>query len=319
MRRPSIVVLFTSYRCNARCVMCTAWRKQQNSPGLSPESIAGIFSDRLLSASVEVINITGGEPTLRNDLVEIVKNIAKTCRGLKRIDISTNGINTEEIVDKIEQILACLLPTGIALSVSVSVDGVGRLHDKIRATPGAFDKADKTIEELRELLQLYPYFSLGANATISRLNCLELGKINDYGSHKGIGISYTLAAISEIGVESLPQKDEFAFSAEEKEGVARFIRSLMGKKQINTAYANFILHWLQTGERMGGCAFREGEAVLCEPDGTIYRCGNYSIFKMGNLIERPFEKLKIREAVFLRGYSSKCKSCNSNCYMPSDY
>lgn len=315
MKYPSIIVLFTSYRCNARCIMCSAWRKQRNQRELSPGDIERIFSDKILSKTIRIINVTGGEPTLRDDLIDIVKILTERCANLERIDVSTNGINTIEVIDRIEQILAYLLKTEIRLTVSISVDGIGSLHDTIRGTFDAFKGADNSIEELKELMLLYSPFSVGMNATINKLNFGNLNDILDYSIKKGLGINFTLSAISEIGVESLPLKDSFRLNSEEKKIVSLFIENLLKTKQINNLYGSFLLCWLKTGLRKERCAFREGKSVLCEPDGSVYRCGNFKDFKIGNLLEKSFKRITNSKTHFLKEYNTKCKTCNSNCYM----
>ena len=315
MNVPKIVVLFTSYRCNARCVMCYAWHKQDAYQELSVQDIKRIFSDKLLSASVEIVNLTGGEPTLRHELVDIIDTLVTTCVHLKRIDISTNGINTEQVVDKVEQALALLLPHKVNLSVCVSVDGVGEVHDSVRGTQGAFVRIDRTIDELKDLLRLYPTFGLGLNLTISKKNYLHLRKAFEYSVHKSLGMSFTLAALSEIGVESIQVRDNFELPVESKEGVVAFIEFLLVENKIHADYARFLLQWLKVGKRQGPCAFRKGESLLCEPNGSMYLCGNFREFLLGNVLKEDFNALFRQRKDFSHDYAKRCAQCNSNCYI----
>lgn len=318
MNIPKIVVLFTSYRCNARCVMCYAWQKQKLYPELSVEDIRRIFSDKLLSTSVEIVNLTGGEPTLRPELVDTIDTLAATCVHLKRIDISTNGINTEQVVDKVEQVLALLLPRKINLSVCVSVDGVSEVHDRVRGTPGAFLRIDRTIDELKDLLRLYPTFGLGLNLTINKNNYLHLKEAFEYSLYKALGMNFTLAALSEIGVESIPVQDNFELTAESKKEVVKFIEFLLLKNNIDLNYARFLLEWLSSGKRQGPCAFRKGESLLCEPNGLMYLCGNFHEFLLGNVLKEEFRALFLKRKNFSADYAKRCAQCNSNCYIDHD-
>lgn len=297
--------------------MCSAWQKQERYAELSPADIERIFSDKILSRSVRVVNITGGEPTLRDDLVQIIKTLARCCKNLERIDISTNGINTVQAVDKIEQILAFCAGTEIKVSSCVSVDGAGDIHDSIRNVPGAFERIDKTIDEFKELLWLYPDFSAGMNATISSHNYNNLEEILSYSREKMLGMNFTLAALSEIGVESIPRKDDFLLKNQQKETVIGFIKKLQETRSINNNYGDFMIHWLKTGRRISRCAFREGHSLLCEPDGSVYSCGNFRGFRMGNLLRDPFSSLIRRRGKFDALYENRCGHCNSNCYIDS--
>ena len=317
MYSPSIVVLFTSYRCNARCIMCGAWRKQHKYSELSTADIKKIFSDKVLSKSIKVINITGGEPTLRKDLIEVIKALVSSCSNLERIDISTNGIRSEEVIDVIEQALAFLLPYKVKLSVSVSLDGVGRTHDEVRGTLGAFEGVEKSIPELKELMRLYPWFSVGLNFTINRNNYHDLDNVFKYSLSHGLGVNFTLAADSEIGVESLFVTKEFSLDDKQKKSVSEFINRLKDSGHLHAQYADFILHWLACGVRRGPCAFQKGMSILCEPDGNAYACGNFKDFHIGNILEKPFSENITPEIKFQASYRKMCIHCNSNCYIES--
>ena len=58
-----------TYRCNARCVMCNIWRLPKKKE-LSLQQMEQLLSDKLFS-NIEAVNITGGEPTLREDHIQI--------------------------------------------------------------------------------------------------------------------------------------------------------------------------------------------------------------------------------------------------------
>lgn len=295
--------------------MCSAWRKQVNHKELTVQEIDYIFSDNILSNSVRIINLTGGEPTLRDELDEIVKVLQFRCKNLTKIDISTNGIETARVIDIVEKVLAVLLPTNTKLAVSVSIDGIDQIHNRVRGIPEAFQKIDMTINELKELMLLYPAFSVGLNTTINKINCEGLEPIIKYAAEKLLGVQFTLGALSEIGVESMPVKDAFTLDEPQKQIVADFVNKLLNERQIHPHYARFLLAWIRTGVRKGKCAFREGLSLLCEPDGAVYQCGNYKDFKLGNILEKPYSQL-IRTRFSQRQikYKSKCVSCNSNCY-----
>jgi len=315
MIRPKIVVLFTSYRCNARCVMCYAWKKQVRYKELTPQDVKQIFSDKILRETIEIINLTGGEPTLRNELTEIIEVLASTCIRLKRIDISTNGINTDEVIDQVERALAVLVHTGVALTVSVSVDGVGDIHDGVRGIRGAFKNIDKTLNELKEMLVLYPTFSVGMNFTVNKNNYMHLYDAYAYSRQKELGMSFTLSALSEIGVESLQVRQGFELPVESKEKILEFIGFLSKENRLNTRYERFLSHWLKTGKRKGPCSFKKEQSLLCEPDGAMYLCGNFKEFFIGNVLQRDFSELSRERRDFSRDYAKRCSQCNSNCYI----
>ncbi len=295
--------------------MCYIWAKQDWFKEFSLTEIQNLFNEQLIRNNLEIINITGGEPTLHPGLIEIIKIILKNCIHLKRIDISTNGVNTLQIIDQIEQILTILLPTDVKLTVSISLDGVGGVHEQVRGVPGIFDKIEQTIDGLKELILLYPFFSIGFNMTISKLNYFAIKEIREYAKQKDIGINFTLAAISEIGVESFHLRREFELDQKEKEIVISSLEELSQSQELNSSYIKFLLTWLKTNKRSGNCAFRNGKAFLLEPNGETYVCGNFRDGWVGNVTKEPFGKIYSRIPFTLKHLSHRCLTCASNCYM----
>lgn len=97
-----------------------------------------------LPSSLRTVNITGGEPFLRKDLVEVVRNIhssAPSCR----LVFSTNGMLTDTIVETIEAVRTFHNRIG----VGVSIDGPEEVHDAIRGVSGSFKNAVRTVRALR--------------------------------------------------------------------------------------------------------------------------------------------------------------------------
>ena len=82
--QPIDAVVAVTYRCNSRCIMCNIWQIK-NFPEINYEEYLK------LPSSLRDINISGGEPFLREDLVDIVRVIKRACPKAK-ITISTNGL-----------------------------------------------------------------------------------------------------------------------------------------------------------------------------------------------------------------------------------
>jgi MoaA/NifB/PqqE/SkfB family radical SAM enzyme len=295
--------------------MCYIWKKQGVSPQLSTGDMDRIFSNAFFNKNTEIINLTGGEPTLRPDLLDIVDILVKRCRNLKRIDMPTNGINTSLVMDKIEAILTRLLPTDVKLAVTVSLDGVDGVHDAVRGVPGIFKNVESTIKEIKEISVFWPGLYFGVNATIGRLNFDKLGEIKEYGRRNQVGVNFTLGAISEIGVESVEMKDNFLLTASERAYVADFFEENIKDKTINEKYGSLAIELLRKGRRQPLCAFRAGKAILIEPDGNVYLCGNYKEFFIGNALKEKTEVIAKNAAGIKGSKWNKCFSCESNCYI----
>jgi MoaA/NifB/PqqE/SkfB family radical SAM enzyme len=136
--RPGYCTYLVTYRCNARCRMCDSWRLK---PGdeLSPAAAAAIFADL---GPLDVVRLTGGEPFLRADLLELATRIHAASRpGI--LHITTNG----SFPDRVDA-FARGFPAPRRLSFMVSIDGLGPRHDDNRGADVLFDTALETVERL---------------------------------------------------------------------------------------------------------------------------------------------------------------------------
>ena len=88
------LAVMLTYRCNSRCAMCHLWQH----PTLPEEEITPALLAKL-PKGFSTITLSGGEPTLRDDLEEIVDVLHPKTR---RLDIYTNGLQAE-ILDKMAQ------------------------------------------------------------------------------------------------------------------------------------------------------------------------------------------------------------------------
>ena len=136
--KPREAVIAVTDRCNARCQMCNIWRVDRVDE-MEPRHYAK------LSSSLKTINITGGEPFIRKDLVEVVRHIHSSAPA-SRIVFSTNGFLTETILAVVAEVKTFLPGVG----VGVSIDGPEETHDAIRGVKGAFRQATSTIAGLKK-------------------------------------------------------------------------------------------------------------------------------------------------------------------------
>jgi MoaA/NifB/PqqE/SkfB family radical SAM enzyme len=102
-------------------------------------------------------SITGGEPFLRNDILEIMKYIE--FEGLRYSFITNGSLITKKIADKIVE----LNPAGIMFSI----DGPEDIHDEIRGVNGTFKKAIRALTMIRSLKKNIP---ITINCVISAIN-----------------------------------------------------------------------------------------------------------------------------------------------------
>lgn len=125
--------------CNLNCVHCGSpletWVRQKE---LTTDEVVMAFyqvAEDFDLSRFRHINITGGEPFVRKDLLTILQEISKIpqCRN---IAIQTNGIYIAENPDVLKQ----LKEYGVT-GMGVSIDGLRETHDKFRRRQGSWDKS----------------------------------------------------------------------------------------------------------------------------------------------------------------------------------
>ena len=130
-----------TYRCNARCAMCNYWKIPSDPRDeLGTEEVkAGLA--RVAEYGCRLVNFTGGEPTLRRDLEEIVGHASSL--GMWVSTVTNGSLLTRERV-------TALKDAGLD-SLLVSLDSIDpALHDDQRGLTGAHEKALRCLEWLAE-------------------------------------------------------------------------------------------------------------------------------------------------------------------------
>src|SRR6266487_2097043 len=157
-KRLGTVILFVTSRCNAFCKTCF-YHEELNHPGdMTFEQIKKISTTM---PKITDLWLSGGEPTLRRDVTEIIETFVRN-NGVNRVIIPTNGLIKSRVHDIVE--LALARNPGIDLYLNIALDGYGETHDRIRGVPGNWGKALDCIQSLYPLKEKYrDRFRLNAN------------------------------------------------------------------------------------------------------------------------------------------------------------
>ena len=172
--KPYKMTFAITYRCQSRCLTCNIWQRKPVNE-LTTDEIREFAKKNNYFRWLE---ITGGEPFLNSDIVEIVKAFVQNSDGLFILTMPTNSLcNQEMLVGKLKQILDLGIPK---VSITLSLDGNRELHDKIRGIPGNFDRVMSMARRLKELQKEYKNLFFVFGYTMSRLNQGHLEEtIND--------------------------------------------------------------------------------------------------------------------------------------------
>jgi MoaA/NifB/PqqE/SkfB family radical SAM enzyme len=170
---PVNITVSGSYRCNSRCKTCNVWLLPNDDMTL--EEWDRTFES--LGRAPYWFTFSGGEPTLRKDLPDMVASAYRHCRpGI--INIPTNGIQHKIIPASVERVLE-MAPKSEVI-INLSLDGVGLKHDEIRGVRNNWDRAMATYAALKELQRQNDHLTLGVHTVISNYNVDSFPDLCEY-------------------------------------------------------------------------------------------------------------------------------------------
>jgi len=159
-----VVVWNVTKACNLKCVHCYA-KASESSHEKELTTREGLtMLDDLAGFGVPVVLFSGGEPLVREDLVELASYAVH--KGMRAV-ISTNGTLITQ--DKARE----LKDVGLSY-VGVSLDGLEEVNDRFRGKKGAFRAAMQGIRNCQEV-----GLKVGLRFTLNRMNVQEVPRIFD--------------------------------------------------------------------------------------------------------------------------------------------
>lgn len=245
-KRLGTVILFVTSRCNAYCQTCF-YHAELNHPG--DMTFAQIEKVSQTMPPITDLWLSGGEPTLRKDVSEIVDLFVRN-NGVKRLIIPTNGLIKSRTFDIVERALS--RNPEIDLYLNVALDGYGKTHDQIRGVPGNWEKTLDCIEFLYPLKEKFQdRFRLNVNTVVCAANYLEIEKLAEFlwtnyrldGQYFNIVRGETLVgdSIKQVPVEVLPEMYSYVSRLTKRYGDRMFAADDAGKRFVkNAAYVGAI-------------------------------------------------------------------------------
>ena len=296
---PTEAVLAVTYRCNCRCTMCNIW---QNAP---EEEMEPVHYEKL-PTSLRTINITGGEPFLRKDLVDVLHAVHKRAQSA-RIVFSTNGLKTDTIVSVMSEVHRFHHRVG----VGISIDGLAETHDKTRGVEGTFRKAIATIEELRRA----GVTDLRVGMTFTRDNISEAKDVFDLSKRLGVQFTATFAHNSEIYFQKTdnPAPEESKFCPDSLNAVIRAeLRSRSPKDWLRAYHMRGIMDSDLRREFISHCE-AGSTFFFMSPSGNVFPCSVMNLL-VGNL-----QTVEAWDDLFKDGMGDRVakavRGCRSDCWM----
>jgi MoaA/NifB/PqqE/SkfB family radical SAM enzyme len=284
-------------RCVARCVMCNIWRMRPDSPELAAADWLSLLEDPVFSELKE-LDITGGEPFLRSDMVNLLLGVGRLkATRLKRlcsVAITTNGLLTEKVLKDVGQVIAPLEEAGVALVFACGCDAVNATHDRIRNFAGAWERLNATLEGLLALRRKHPSLILGIKTTVTRFNIDELDAICRYADDRGLFTIVSPFIITANRYNNVDRQTDLGFSPQDLQKLRDFYHT--PRFQWNY-YRNELLRFLESGRMAKPCS-AGFNYLFVRSTGELYACPIIDNL-LGNVKHTPIKDI-LRSAAAAR-------------------
>ena len=285
--------VIVTYRCNARCTMCNRYKCPSK-----PEEELSIETIKKLP-KMYFTNITGGEPFIREDLPDIVRELYKKS---DRIVISTNGFFTDRIIKLCEE-----FPN---VGIRISIEGLEETNNKIRGLKDGFNKGYSTLKKLVEM----KHPDVGFGMTVQDANAKDL--VDLYKLSDELNMEFATASLhnSFYFVEAKNIIHDRPMVAKEFEKLINELLNSNSPKKWFRAYFNHgLINYIYGQKRLLPCdmAF---DTFFIDPYGDVMPCnGTKDKEVMGNLNEQSWDELwNSKQAEKVR---NKVRHCDRQCWM----
>ena len=309
--RPEALSIEVTTRCIARCVMCNIWQLPHDRVELDARQWLELLSSPVLS-DLKELDITGGEPFLRGDLVELLLGVGRlketVLPQLRSIAITTNGILTDRILHDVGEVVGPLEKAGIALVFACGMDAVGAVHDRIRKVPGGWERLHATIQGLNRLRERHPSLIPGIKTTVTRYNIDELDAVCRYADEQRLFTIISPYIVTANRYDNVALDDQLALSASDMTKLKTFYRS----DRFRWSYfRDELLRYLETGRMDKPCSAGFNYFFI-RSSGETFSCPLIKA-PLGNILTTPLQELSgsVAASRFRRsvGAFPECSAC----------
>lgn len=314
--RPRSVTLTLTTRCNLRCIMCSHWRLRPHVT--MPLEDAKRYIDQIAEWGVPLIDLSGGEPFMHQQIYEIIDYASK--KGLD-INITTNAMLLTR--KAIERIMGSRV-TRLQISLDAPDE---ETHDRIRGRKGSFRKVMAAVRMLNKarLSRARKGRSLGLNLTtvIQHDNFTKLVDMYHFAMEHGFdSITYQPVNDDNLNIRRVNLRNPYRVPLNKMEEFDREIDALIALRRQGAPIGNTV-QYLETIKNYFRNEIRD--PVKCyagyvmgvvSPDGKLWSCvGNFADLKETDIVSAWHSKAAAKKRRLIR----RCRTpCLYPCYLESD-
>ncbi len=301
---PVLSELAVTGKCNLRCSFCYAGINNgcsTHTQDLSTKDLKLIIKKIRLQAKVPSISFTGGEPTLRYDLPELIEYA-------KSLDMRVNLISNGFLIDK--SLANDFKKAGLS-SAQISLEGSTKItHEKITGIPGSFENALNAVKILNAC-----NIRTHTNTTLSKQNMHEAASLPQFLKEQLNAERFSMNLIIPTG-SALANEIHLLQYSEAGETIKKINEAALLNEIEFMWYSPTplcIFNTITEGLGNKGCAACDG-LLSVDPEGNILPCSSWNE-PLGNLINNDFDSIWFSaRATEIRNKNSApevCKGCDS--------
>jgi len=277
---PVLSEIAVTYRCQNRCTFCyaDAPRRGHDVAEMDTAETKRIIDRIFDEAHCPTVSFTGGEPTLRDDLPELIR-YAKSKE--MRVNLITNGLRCAE-----ESYVAGLAQAGLD-SAQVSIEGGSEaVHDAITQHSGSWQQSTAAVRKLRAA-----GIHTHTNTTICGGNRDHLLELVDYLADELHSEYFSMNMVIRTGTALRHMEDDIHYA--DIGSLISAVQKRAGEKGIRFVWYSPVPYCMfnpvQAGLGAKSCACVDG-LISVNPAGQLLPCSSFEQ-GIGDLLRNPFNKI----------------------------
>ena len=287
------LTVISTFRCNSKCQMCYIWQNPTD-----PREEVSLETLSRLPGGFDNLNVSGGEPTLRRDLHEMIDLLHPKARV---VEISSNGLRAERIVPIVKK-----YPD---IKVRFSLEGDEVTNNRIRGEKGGYKKKIAGMRKLQEAGGK----DLGFAMVIQDENVDQLSEVYEMTRNEGLELSTSTLH----NAWQFYKHDNYFY---DRRTVARGLESMITEMLKSMTVKNWFRAYLNLGliekvlghDRLIACTAGSDFAFI-DPWSDVWACNVRKDLPLGNLVDSSWEE--IMASKLAADSVKKVAACKQNCWM----
>ncbi len=315
--RPRYLCFNATLRCDGRCLHCGIWEEKKGGMELSAAELGEVLK-RPFFKKIETAWLTGGEPTLREDIGAVSAVMVNALPSLSTLGIATNGLEPGRVLERVAAMAEPAKGRGCSLFIHVSLDGTGEVHDRVRRKKGAFEAVVETLDRISELrvASQDPAVELGLNCVVQPENLSNLEEVYRFSKERSLPLLFNVAMITDQIYRNKARGPELKLEEDGRQKLLKFLERIMPESPAPLRYQYRNLQAVLAGRSRPYRCLTLYSTVNINADGTWIPCPASSDMFLRDVTKEDMDKLwrsrKVRE--FRRKISREiCPGCMLSC------